>query len=113
MPHAVKDGSIVRNVTKTSVTMNSLKPWNSLSLVKTVKRYLKRTSRKKPRPDYNLTSGRQDMEEADEFCPYCDNHFVIEVQQAQPVIAVEGDDPRILRDHRIPQKMIEADMENL
>lgn len=46
------------------------------------------------------------MEEADEFCPYCDNHFVIEVVEKQPVpmIAVEGDDPRLIRDHRMPQR---------
>jgi hypothetical protein len=52
---------------------------------------------------------RQDMEESDEFCPYCDNHFVIEVKEAQPVISLEADDPRILRDHRMPQNEIDMD----
>lgn len=47
---------------------------------------------------------RQVFEDADEFCPFCDNHFVIEAIEAQPVITVEGDDPRLVRDHRMPLK---------
>jgi len=46
---------------------------------------------------------RRGFEEADEFCPFCDNHFVIEVVEKQPIITVEGDDPRLLRDHRMKQ----------
>jgi hypothetical protein len=53
------------------------------------------------------------MEEADEFCPYCDNHFVIDVVEATPVLEVEGDDPRMVRDHRIPQQQIDLDIQNL
>lgn len=55
------------------------------------------------------------MEEADEFCPYCDNHFVIEVaeQTSMPMIALEGDDPRLIRDQRMPQKNILEDLDEL
>lgn len=53
------------------------------------------------------------MEEADEFCPFCDNHFVIEAKEAQPVVAIESDDPRLVRDLRVPQKVIEADLAGL
>jgi hypothetical protein len=49
------------------------------------------------------------MEESDEFCPHCDNHFVIEVQETKPIITLEGDDPRIMRDHRMPQTCIELE----
>ena len=52
------------------------------------------------------------LEEADEFCPYCDNHFAIEsvdASAAQPVIAVEGDDPRMIRDPRMRQRTIPAE----
>lgn len=50
---------------------------------------------------------RQGLEESDEYCPYCDNHFVIEASTPQPVIAVEGDDPRLIRDHRMKQSVID------
>lgn len=46
-------------------------------------------------------------EESDEYCPYCDNHYVIEAKTPQAVLGVEGDDPRInarlLKDERIEQ----------
>ncbi|KAI0800151.1 CHY zinc finger-domain-containing protein [Fomes fomentarius] len=41
---------------------------------------------------------RKDMteyEESDEYCPHCDNHYVIEAKTPQAVLGVEGDDPRI------------------
>lgn len=52
---------------------------------------------------------RIELEESDEFCPYCDNHFVVEVSEAnvpQPVITLEGDDSRMIRDHRMKQRTI-------
>ncbi|KAI0686272.1 hypothetical protein BC835DRAFT_1408628 [Cytidiella melzeri] len=53
---------------------------------------------------------RKDMssyEESDEYCPHCDNHYVIEAKTPQAVLGVEGDDPRInarmLKDERAKQ----------
>ncbi|PQE28523.1 zinc finger protein [Rutstroemia sp. NJR-2017a WRK4] len=35
-----------------------------------------------------------ETEESDEYCPHCDNHFVIEAKTPQPVLKFEVDDPR-------------------
>ncbi|KAL5504384.1 hypothetical protein ACEPAH_8458 [Sanghuangporus vaninii] len=53
---------------------------------------------------------RKDMsayEESDEYCPYCDNHYVLPAETPQePVLAVPIDDvrkdSRMLRDERAP-----------
>ncbi|KAF8885964.1 hypothetical protein BD779DRAFT_1531732 [Infundibulicybe gibba] len=51
---------------------------------------------------------RKDMtayEESDEYCPHCDNHYVIEAKTPQAVIGVEGEDTRVdarmLKDDRV------------
>ena len=36
-----------------------------------------------------------ELEEADEYCPHCDNHYVIAAKTAAPVIGVEGEDARV------------------
>ncbi|CBF73790.1 CHY zinc finger protein [Aspergillus nidulans FGSC A4] len=36
-----------------------------------------------------------EFEESDEYCPHCDNHFVIEAVTPKPTLQVEGDDVRI------------------
>ncbi|KAK7676495.1 hypothetical protein QCA50_020569 [Cerrena zonata] len=53
---------------------------------------------------------RKDMttyEESDEYCPHCDNHYVIEARTPHAAIGVEGDDPRInsklLKDERVKE----------
>ncbi|KAG2122983.1 CHY zinc finger-domain-containing protein [Suillus cothurnatus] len=53
---------------------------------------------------------RKDMsnyEESDEFCPHCDNHYVIDAKTPQAVIGVEGEDARVdarmLKDDRVQQ----------
>ncbi|KAG6382143.1 hypothetical protein JVT61DRAFT_787 [Boletus reticuloceps] len=41
---------------------------------------------------------RKDMsnyEESDEYCPHCDNHYVIEAKTPQAVVGVEGEDARV------------------
>lgn len=42
---------------------------------------------------------------SDEYCPHCDNHFVIEAMVVTPHLKVEGEDVRIdsrmLKDDRI------------
>ncbi|OOG00105.1 hypothetical protein ASPCADRAFT_1760 [Aspergillus carbonarius ITEM 5010] len=43
--------------------------------------------------------------EGDEYCPHCDNHFVIEAVTPTPTLQVEGEDARVdsrmLKDDRI------------
>ncbi|KAH9042934.1 hypothetical protein EDB83DRAFT_2507569 [Lactarius deliciosus] len=51
---------------------------------------------------------RKDMtayEESDEYCPHCDNHYVIDAKTPQAAIGIEGEDARIdsrlLKDERV------------
>ena len=46
-----------------------------------------------------------DYDECDEYCPHCDNHYVIEAKVAHMGLQVEGDDPRLMKDYR--QKQME------
>jgi len=43
-------------------------------------------------------------EESDEYCPHCDNHYVLDAKTPQAVVGVEGEDTRvdarILKDDR-------------
>ena len=45
------------------------------------------------------------MNDSDEYCPYCDNHFVIDAKTPKPTLNIEGEDARIdarmLKDDRI------------
>ncbi|ORY69473.1 zinc finger protein [Pseudomassariella vexata] len=47
----------------------------------------------------------QEFEEADEYCPHCDNHFVLEAVVPKPALRVEGEDARVdarmLKDERV------------
>ncbi|KAH8805918.1 hypothetical protein F5884DRAFT_464787 [Xylogone sp. PMI_703] len=49
-----------------------------------------------------------DFEESDEYCPFCDNHFVIEAVTPKPVLKFEGEDvrkdARMLKDDRVRGK---------
>ncbi|KAI0264256.1 CHY zinc finger-domain-containing protein [Gloeopeniophorella convolvens] len=41
---------------------------------------------------------RKDMsvyEESDEYCPHCDNHYVIDAKTPQAAIGIEGEDARV------------------
>jgi len=44
-------------------------------------------------------------EEGDEYCPHCDNHYVLEAKTPQAIIGVEGEDARVdarmLKDERV------------
>lgn len=46
-------------------------------------------------------------EESDEYCPHCDNHYVLEAKTPQAVVGVEGEDARVdarmLKDDRVKQ----------
>ncbi|KAF8483986.1 hypothetical protein DFH94DRAFT_626161, partial [Russula ochroleuca] len=66
---------------------------------------------------------RKDMsvyEESDEYCPHCDNHYVIDAKTPQAAIGIEGEDARIdarqvvrlLKDQRMkadPSRSFEQD----
>ncbi|EHK41154.1 uncharacterized protein TrAtP1_004574 [Trichoderma atroviride] len=49
----------------------------------------------------------QEFDESDEYCPHCDNHFVLEAKTPKAALTIEGDDVRmnnkLLRDERIKQ----------
>jgi Zn finger protein HypA/HybF involved in hydrogenase expression len=36
-----------------------------------------------------------EFEESDEYCPHCDNHFVIDALTPKPSLQVEGEDARV------------------
>jgi hypothetical protein len=36
-----------------------------------------------------------DVDCSDEYCPHCDNHFIIEAKTPQPALEVEGEDARV------------------
>ena len=42
---------------------------------------------------------------SDEYCPHCDNHFVLDAKTPTPALKVEGEDARVdarmLKDDRI------------
>jgi len=48
------------------------------------------------------------FEESDEYCPHCDNHFVLEAKTAKPMLKFEGEDARIdsrmIKDDRLRQE---------
>ncbi|CAH0014941.1 unnamed protein product, partial [Clonostachys rhizophaga] len=50
----------------------------------------------------------QEFEESDEYCPHCDNHFVIDAKTPKAALTVESEDVRMdnkmLRDERVKQK---------
>ena len=45
------------------------------------------------------------FEESDEYCPHCDNHFVLEAVTPKPMLKFEGEDARVdsrmIKDERI------------
>lgn len=49
-----------------------------------------------------------EMEESDEYCPHCDNHYVLEARTPKPILEFEGEDirkdSRMIKDDRIKQK---------
>ncbi|KAI9188038.1 hypothetical protein H9P43_002429 [Blastocladiella emersonii ATCC 22665] len=51
------------------------------------------------------------LEEQDEFCPHCDNQYVIEAQEPTMEVGFETEDIRkdssLVRDDRVKQKMLD------
>ncbi len=54
----------------------------------------------------------QQFEESDEYCPHCDNHFVIEAKTPKAALSVESDDVRVnnkmLKDERTRQQKLRS-----
>ena len=48
------------------------------------------------------------IKRSDEYCPHCDNHYVLDAVTPKPKLKVEGEDtrvdPRLLRDERMEQE---------
>jgi hypothetical protein len=46
-----------------------------------------------------------EFEESDEYCPHCDNHFVIEAREPKAMLKIESEDVRVdnrmLKDERM------------
>ena len=49
---------------------------------------------------------------SDEYCPHCDNHFVLEAKTPAPTLNVEGEDVRIdarmLKDDRVRNQELKS-----
>ncbi|KAI3647725.1 hypothetical protein MP228_007946 [Amoeboaphelidium protococcarum] len=37
----------------------------------------------------------EEQDDSDEYCPHCDNHYVLEAKIPEPVLGIEGEDPRM------------------
>lgn len=50
----------------------------------------------------------EDFDDSDEYCPHCDNHFVLEAKTPQAALKVESEDTRVdarmIKDERVQQK---------
>lgn len=50
----------------------------------------------------------QEFEDSDEYCPHCDNHFVLEAVEPKARLEVEGEDirkdARMIKDERVKGK---------
>ncbi|KAK5990097.1 hypothetical protein PT974_08361 [Cladobotryum mycophilum] len=53
-----------------------------------------------------------EFEESDEYCPHCDNHFVIEAKTPKAALSIESDDVRVdsrmLRDDRVKAQRLRS-----
>lgn len=50
------------------------------------------------------------VEDADEYCPHCDNHYVIEAVEPRPMVMFESD---MLQDPRMKAKQFTIPEEDL
>lgn len=50
----------------------------------------------------------EEFDESDEYCPHCDNHFVLDAKTPQAALQVESEDTRVdnrmIKDDRVRQK---------
>ena len=56
----------------------------------------------------DVLTGERDNVSSDEYCPHCDNHFVLNALTPKPSLQVEGEDVRIdarmLKDDRLREE---------
>jgi acetyl-CoA carboxylase beta subunit len=49
----------------------------------------------------------QEFEDSDEYCPHCDNHFVIDAKTPKAALSIESEDVRMdskmLKDERVKE----------
>ncbi|KAF4121263.1 Zinc Finger Protein [Geosmithia morbida] len=54
----------------------------------------------------------REFEDSDEYCPHCDNHFIIEAKTPKPLLSIEGEDARkdnrMLKDERVRDKAMKT-----
>ncbi|KAH9464163.1 hypothetical protein MJO28_002202 [Puccinia striiformis f. sp. tritici] len=61
----------------------------------------------------------EEFEESDEYCPHCDNHYILEAKTPKPILGIETEDSRVdnrglsTRDHRDHKVNLHADLEKL
>lgn len=45
-----------------------------------------------------------EFDDCDEYCPHCDNHFIVDAKEPELVVGLDADDPRMngnfIKDHR-------------
>lgn len=50
----------------------------------------------------------REFEDSDEYCPHCDNHYILQAVEPKLKLEVEGEDARkdsrMIKDHRIKQE---------
>ena len=50
----------------------------------------------------------REFEDSDEYCPHCDNHFIIDAKTPKAALSIEGEDvrlnSRLLKDERMRQE---------
>ncbi|CAH7669028.1 hypothetical protein BY996DRAFT_4572680 [Phakopsora pachyrhizi] len=61
----------------------------------------------------------EEFEDSDEYCPHCDNHYVLAAKTPQAMIGIEADDARIdsrgisNRDDRVKPKTRQEELDKL
>jgi DNA-directed RNA polymerase subunit RPC12/RpoP len=103
----VENGSIAPNVTqnkKATLSCKRQKWYPSFAPQLSTRPYITQTfACKKCKKAFRKDA--EEFEESDEYCPHCDNRFVLEAVTPKPMLKVEGEDARIdsrmLKDDRI------------
>ncbi|TGO69654.1 hypothetical protein BOTNAR_0008g00190 [Botryotinia narcissicola] len=95
--HAVENGLTVPNVTRKLNHILSRKPQKCL------KTFACKKCKKAFRKDF-----ADETDDGDEYCPHCDNHYVIDAIEPKPILKFEGEDvrkdSRMIKDDRLQGK---------
>ena len=59
----------------------------------------------------------RDFEDQDQFCPHCDNQYILEAKESKPVVEFDADDVRmdnrIVIDQRIKRREVDKCIDDL